>query len=297
VDVVVPFRGSDRQLSDLSERLLCLQTGPQDSVTVVDNGPGALTARRASAGIAVVAAAERPGSYRARNRGAHAGRAPWLLFLDADVDWPSDLIAHYFEPAPRAGTAVLAGGVLDEVPGAGPSLSVRYAWLKGSMGHGSTLGHGRWAFAQTANCVVRRAAFEAVGGFVDDVRSGGDADLCFRLAEAGWGLEARLQAAVVHRNRATLGQLARQLARHGSGAAWLTRRHPGCLPRRHWPGLAWWSLRRAAAGVGAAVGGRGDEALVGLLDGPAVWAFELGRLAPNRIATARGWGREDDQAR
>ena len=37
-------------------------------------------------------------------------------------------------------------------------------------------------YAQTAHCAVRRSAFEAVGGFREDIRSGGDADLCFRLA-------------------------------------------------------------------------------------------------------------------
>jgi len=35
-------------------------------------------------------------------------------------------------------------------------------------------------------------------------------------------------------------------------------------------------------GVLAAARGDRDTALLGLLDGPAVWAFELGRLIPNR---------------
>ena len=49
-----------------------------------------------------------------------------------------------------------------------------------------------------------RAALEP---FREDVRSGGDADLCWRLAAAGWELERRTGAAVVHRNRATIGAL------------------------------------------------------------------------------------------
>ncbi|MBI5104523.1 MAG: hypothetical protein HZB46_05980, partial [Solirubrobacterales bacterium] len=73
-----------------------------------------------------------------------------------------------------------------------------------------------------------------------------------------------------------------QRARHGSGAAWLAREHAGALPARRPLGLAWWATRRAADGlVGLATGER-DRALLGLLDGPAVWAFELGRLVPNR---------------
>jgi hypothetical protein len=54
------------------------------------------------------------------------------------------------------------------------------------------------------------------------------------------------------------------------------------MPGRRWPGLAWWSVRRAAAGVAALARGDRDGAICGLLDGPAVWAFELGRLVPNR---------------
>jgi len=50
------------------------------------------------------------------------------------------------------------------------------------------------------------------------------------------------------------------------------------------PGLALWSARRAAHGLAAAARGDRDEALLGMLDGPAVWAFELGRLVPNRPA-------------
>ena len=137
-------------------------------------------------------------------------------------------------------------------------------------------------FAQTAHCAVRREAFEAVGGFVDAVRSGGDADLCFRLAAAGWELESRPGAAVVHRNRTTVPRMLAQRARHGAGVAWLEDRHPGTFPARRLPGLLWWSTRRAASGLAALARGDRDRALVGLLDGPAVWAFELGRRLPNR---------------
>ncbi|MEA2222866.1 MAG: mycofactocin glycosyltransferase, partial [Solirubrobacteraceae bacterium] len=139
-----------------------------------------------------------------------------------------------------------------------------------------------WAFAQTANAAVRRAAFVQVGGFEERVRSGGDADLCFRIRASGWELERRDEAAVVHHNRQTVTRMLAQRARHGAGAAWLAQRWPGALPRRRWPGLILWGARRAAQGGMAAARGDRDAALLGLLDGPAVWAFELGRFIPNR---------------
>jgi GT2 family glycosyltransferase len=283
IDVVIPFAGSSSELAALIEHARRLERMPGDSVVIVDNRarPEHLFA---PPGVQVLPAAERAGSYYARNRGAAAGEAPWLLFLDADVDPPPDLLDRYFATQPGAATGVLAGAVQDEPPEgrAQRSAAVRYAWLKGAMSQETTLAHGRWAFAQTANCAVRRDAFEAVGGFREHVRSGGDADLCYRVAAAGWELERRPDAAIVHRNRPTVRGMLRQRFRHGAGAAWLNREHPGSFPRRRWGGLAWWATRRAAAGARALARGDRDAALLGLLDGPAVWAFELGRLMPNR---------------
>jgi Glycosyl transferase family group 2 len=281
VDVVVPCAVDAAALRAVVARLAGLRLRAGDTVTVVDNrGVGV----PGSGAVEVLVASEVRSSYFARNRGAAAGSAPWLLFLDADVLAPADLLDRLFAVTPGERTGVLAGAVVDEPPGDGARWSIarRYAWLRSSMSQEVTLGHGRWAFAQTANCAVRREAFAAAGGFLDGVRSGGDADLCFRLRAAGWALERREGAAVVHRNRATVPRMLAQRARHGAGAAWLAREHPGALPARSWPGLLWWGLRRMCAGVAGLARGDGDAAVLGLLDGPAVWAFELGRLLPNR---------------
>jgi len=264
------------------ERLGQLAIEPGDSVTVADNRPGARD-RDGSGRVRVLGAGELQTSYHARNRAVAQGAAAWVIFIDADVLAPANLLARYFEPLPGERVGVLAGGLVDEEPADDDSTSAaRYAWLKSSMSQEITLAHDEWAFAQTANAAVRRAAFEQVGGFEERVRSGGDADLCYRVRAAGWELERRERAAVVHRNRQTVARMLAQRARHGAGAAWLSERWPGALPRRRWPGLAWWSARRTIAGLVAAARGDRDGALLGLLDGPAVWAFELGRLIPNR---------------
>ena len=78
----------------------------------------------------------------------------------------------------------------------------------------------------TANCAIRRAAFDEVGGFVETIRSGGDADICFRIRAKGWDIEPRDHAVATHLNRETLKQLVRQSMRHGSGAAWLETMYP-----------------------------------------------------------------------
>lgn len=279
VDVVLPFKGSDADLGRVVERLAGLAIGPQDTLTIADNRPGATDSIRGP--VRIVGAGAKQTSYFARNAAVAGGEAPWVVFLDSDVFPPSDLLDRYLANPPRDTTGVLAGAVADEEPTSYTAAS-RYAYLKSSMSQEITLAGDAWPFAQTANAAVRREAFAQVGGFEESVRSGGDADLCFRLRAAGWELERRPEAAAVHRNRTTVPRMLAQRARHGAGAGWLARRFPGALPRRHWPGLVWWSARRAAHGLTALARGDRDEALLGLLDGPAVWAFELGRLIPNR---------------
>jgi len=281
VDVVLPFKGSDADLERVAERLAGLAIGAGDTLTIADNRPGAAGSARGA--VQVIGAGAKQTSYFARNAGAALGTAPWLVFLDADVLPPADLLDRYFADPPRDTTGVLAGAVVDEEPAdATDTAANRYAFLKSSMSQEITLADDAWPFAQTANAAVRRTAFDQIGGFEEAVRSGGDADLCFRLRAAGWELERRPQAAAVHRNRATIPRMLAQRARHGAGAGWLAKRWPGAMPRRRWPGLALWSAKRAAHGLIALARRNRDEALLGLLDGPTVWAFELGRLIPNR---------------
>jgi hypothetical protein len=286
VDVVVPVAGADAAglRATVTRMRATLALGPGDTLTVVDNrGLDVLDQ-------AVLVATEVRTSYYARNQGAARGAAEWLLFLDADVTPEPGLLDALFEPAPAPSVGVLAGAIVDAPPGPAAGVAVRFAALKGAMSQEVVLAHGRWAFAQTANAAVRRSAFTEAGGFVADVRSGGDADLCWRLRVAGWSLESRQRAAVAHANRARVGGLLAQRFRHGTGAGWLAARWPGALPARRWPGLVRWGLSRALAGTRAVARGDRDAAILGLLDGPAVWAFELGRLVPNRPLRRR-WGK------
>lgn len=258
---------------------------PGDTVTVVDNTRDAGPPAAVPSGVRLLAASERQSSYYARNRGAEGASGDWLLFLDADVYPPPNLVERYFHVDAEDGTGVLAGGVVDEPvdPAADGSPAARYARLRDRMGQGNTLRDGEWSYAQTANCAVRRTAFEQVNGFRDDVRSGGDADLCFRLRRAGWGIEERSAAQVVHRSRRTVRSMLRQRARHGSGAAWLEREYPGSFPRVRLAGLAKWTVRSFARAPVAAARRRADDALFAVLDPLDNWAFELGRLFSNTV--------------
>lgn len=275
VDVVVPFRGSAAELAELQDTLSRLELREGDSLLVVDNSPGE---RRPG----TLHAPEIPTPAYARNRGAAEGSAEWLVFVDADTTPARDLLDRYFEPPPAESTALLAGGIADEpVPPDGPAAA-RYAYVRGFMSQEDTLRFGDWSFPKTANAAVRRAAFEEMGGFREQLRAAEDADLAYRLKAAGWAMELREQASVVHHSRRTLRGFVRQKLDHGAGGAWLQRAHPGSSPGRRLPGLVWWGVRTAVAGLIAAARSRDrDRALWATLEPVELIAHELGRWRSN----------------
>jgi GT2 family glycosyltransferase len=281
VNVVVPFAGSHAELEAVCRRLTALQLRPGDSVLVVDNTPGR-PREIADLGIPVVYAAERRTPGFARNAGAAHGSAEWLVFLDADTEPSPYLLDRYFEPPPDASVALIGGGVLDEPVPQGASGAARYAYLRAAMSQDSTFRFGKWGFAKTANAAIRRAAFEAVGGFRDNVRTAEDADLSYRLQALGYQIERREQATVTHHNRRTVRSFIVRMALYGSGAAWLNQEYPGSFPARRRPGLLWWAVRTSAQGLVKAALDRDLDTVVWAVFEPLeVIAFEFGRSLPN----------------
>ena len=80
-------------------------------------------------------------------------------------------------------------------------------------------------FFVTANCMVRRAVFEKIGGFDTYFKIAGDADFCWRAQQAGFNLAYCPEAVVVHRHRSNLLGLYSQSFEYGFGRASLFKRH------------------------------------------------------------------------
>jgi hypothetical protein len=281
VDVVVPFAGSDQELRALHARLAELRLDGQDTLTIVDN--------RANGGDValdgVLSVPERQSSYHARNRGAARGSAPWIVFVDADLEVSPDLVDRYFDEPPAPETALLIGEI--EITLTEQTPVARYGWRRQHLDTGRAAKPG-WEYAQTANAAVRRDAFEAIGGFEGHVRSGGDADLAFRLRRAGHGHEHRPAAVVRHPPRSTLPALVRQFARYGSGRQWLHERYPAFAPPRSLPRLAGGTVKATPRALLVAARGDRDGALAAVLDPLIFLVSELGRLVPNERGPGRG---------
>jgi GT2 family glycosyltransferase len=281
VDVVVPFAGSVTELDAVCHRLAALELRSGDSLVVVDNTPSSRSLNGPTSGVAILQAHEQRTPGFARNRGAACGNAEWLVFIDADADPAGDLLDRYFEPAPSPRTALLGGGVIDEQVPADAAPVARYTYLRATMSQERTFGFGEWGYPKSANIACRRSAFEAVGGFREDIRAAEDADLTYRLKQAGWEIERREAATVVHFNRRTLTELIRQQALWGAGGAWLERKYPGSLQFARGAGLLRWALLETAKGMLGARRRDRDAVIYALLRPVEALAWELGRLLPN----------------
>jgi GT2 family glycosyltransferase len=282
VDVVVPFLGSARELAELQQRLSTIRLREGDSLLIVDNAPGPQTP--ASADVSVLHVPERQAPGYARNRGASQGHAEWLVFLDADTQPAPDLLDRYFDPAPAPQTALVGGGVLDEeVPPDAP-VAARYAYLRGAMSQEDTFSFGEWGYPKSANVACRRSAFDAVGGFREDIRAAEDADLTYRLRTAGWEVERREAASVVHLSRATVRGLLRQKATWGAGGAWLDRAYPGSVALVSGGGLLRWATRETIRGLFRAARRRDrDAAIYAVLHPLESLAWQVGRRLSNEV--------------
>jgi hypothetical protein len=292
--LVVPFAGPDAELAQLLDRLRGLRTQPGDELIVADNRPIRDSGRdrshyatdpSQSAPVLVIPAAGIASPGFARNRGAARASGEWLVFIDADTEPAADLLdAYLHRPPTQPETAILAGAIRDTLPpGTGkPRAAARHAVARAQMDALVTAARASFPYAQSANVAIRRDAFEAVGGFNELARAGEDADLCFRLAAAGYGLEIRPQAIVHHRARRTLPALLRQLSQHGAGAAWCDAQHPGSFPpptARQLAGRLARSAQRAARELRR---GEREQACFAAIELAEACAFELGRLKSNR---------------
>jgi GT2 family glycosyltransferase len=274
--MVVPFRGDRTGADRLVAALRCLDIRDGDELIIADNTGGGNEGLIAGHGIRVVRAVRERSAYHARNEGARLATADWILFLDADCRPAPNLLAAYFEESISDACGAVAGQILGEPEQA--SFAARYARSRNLFDHADGLIRASGGGAAAGNLLVRREAFEQVGGFTEGIRSGGDLDICRRLAAGGWRLDFRQGAVVHHRHRATLPSLLGAVARYGAGARWLNKRYPGSSPA--------WPLRYGLAGTARDIVARlrerqVEEAVFRGVDGLGLVAHRIGYAMSN----------------
>lgn len=215
VSVVVPTKDSARTV----ER--CLQSireqdHPAVELIVVDNHStdGTWEIAERLADVALHAGPERSAQ---RNVGIATAKGEYVLWIDSDMDLPSDVVSDAVAAAERsAAVAVFIGEV--------------------------TIGEGYWTACRALErqCyvgrdriesprLVRRGYFERRGGFLTSLAGTEDAELRSRLLADGSVL-ARAGAMIRHdEGRLTLTGVVRKRFYYGMGLPEYRRAHPGAL--------------------------------------------------------------------
>ena len=271
VAVVVPFAGSAAQASALVASLAELELRDRDEIVVVDNS--ARPVARGDGRVAVIRAAGERSSYHARNAGWRHASAEWIAFMDADTRPFPKILEEFFATPPGEGTGAIAGAVLHP--------PVVRGWVRRWSVHADVLGQAAslssdQPYAVTANLLVRRDVLVELRGFVEGIRSSGDAEFSRRLARLGLAIEYRPRAAVVHEPRGSLAALIRQHARYGAGNGWLARHSRE--PRRSLVAL-WGQWGEMGRDIAAA---RFELAAMRATTFLTFAAQDLGSLLPNR---------------
>jgi glycosyltransferase involved in cell wall biosynthesis len=190
VAVITPAYNAERYLADAVRSALA-QTLRDLCVVIVDDGSadGPLAVARALAGgdpRVTVLASPNSGPAPARNLAwRSAPPSAYLAFLDADDLWDADKLAAqvaYLEEHPDA---VGVGGYMRYVSSGGRVLG--RAGEQVGEAEQARIERGALAPFPTSSFVVRREAFEAVGGFDESFGELGseDLDLFARLALVG----------------------------------------------------------------------------------------------------------------
>lgn len=191
--------------------------GPSDRVLVVNDSSSDGTPDVAeAAGAEVILCSSGHGPYAARNCGAvHLqGKVDALLFFDARCLATPGLLARHRK--------LLGGSPLSYTEvrvAAGETVAERAAAVYEPFTIANYSRHPMGPYFPTCNLGVLTDAFSAVGGF-RAVRSGGDADLCWRVLEATGGSIGTSQECFVEwRARREVGALLAQFRRYGESTA------------------------------------------------------------------------------
>jgi glucosyl-dolichyl phosphate glucuronosyltransferase len=166
---------------------------PAAVVVSVDHNPALSERLRASfPGITVVDNDGAPGASGARNAGARVASTPFVAFLDDDAIARPGWLAELLRPLEDASVVGTGGAVAPLwTTRRPPWFPDEFAWVIGASYTGLPEEPAEIRNVWSENMAVRRAAFEAVGGFRAGFGKLGnrsrpeDTDLCIRMARNG----------------------------------------------------------------------------------------------------------------
>jgi len=203
ISVIVPAYGVAHLLGEALASLQAQSLADWEAIVIDDGAPddvaGACAAFADDPRIKLVMT-DNGGLATARNRAIAASRGPFVALLDGDDAYEPGYLAAMLaaiEPQPALGF-VTCDAVFTGLPDRAGQRFSRFHAQTGAITLERVI---RRAFNVFIGCTIRRAAFDAVGGFDAALRSAEDLDLWIRLLSAGWGAVLVPEPLVRYRRR------------------------------------------------------------------------------------------------
>ena len=228
VSIIVPIYNGEDGVGHLLEALAAQDYPPgRFEIIIVDNGSSDRTMAmveafaEANAGLPLRLATEHEhrGSYAARNKGVATAKGPILAFTDADCRPVPTWLSAGVEAMHRNGVDQVAGAIEFLFANDPPN-----AWelLDSTVHLRQDLYVRDNAFGATANLFVRAEALAKVGGFRQNLQSGGDFEFGQRMKGAGFTIAYSPEALIRHSARASHDEIATKVRRVAAGLNTLT---------------------------------------------------------------------------
>lgn len=250
VTVVVVTYSPGKHLDEFLDSLPTAAAHPP-AVVVVDNGStdGAPQDAARRDGVRLLSTGSNLGFGAAANLGVRASTTDWVLVANPDIVWGPDSIDTLLQAAHRWPRAAAVGPAIttpdgDLYPSARriPTLGVGAAhaalgavwpgnrWTRAYRAEAEAVDERRTGWISGSCMLMRRRAFEAVGGFdAGYFMYFEDVDLCARLHDAGYDVVYAPSAVVLHnQGHAANREPGRMVAEHHRSAyRFMAGRHPG----------------------------------------------------------------------
>ncbi|WIM99177.1 glycosyltransferase family 2 protein [Actinoplanes oblitus] len=178
---------------------------PDEIVVAVDHNPDMYARAKAElTGVTVLPNAYPRGVSGNRNTGAEHAVTPLVAFLDDDIIADRHWLARQIEPFADPAVVGTGGAIVPAWEGAEPRwMPAEFLWAVGGSYAGMPTETAPIRNVWSANMIVRRDAFLAVGGFrlgfgkLGDRNRPEDTDLCLRMSQLAGGRWMYVPSAVI----------------------------------------------------------------------------------------------------
>lgn len=220
--VIVPYHNEAKKLPALLKSIteLSFDKSKVEFIFVSNNSTDESDSLVRSAGHRLELANRLSSSYYARNIGLSAASGDYVVFVDADCILDKNILkayANHIDKDKNSGPKIYAGDIQPAVQSG--SLVETYSAKRRVLNQKSAAtGWAYKPFAQTANAMFARRDLISIYGFNENMTSGGDAEVCWRLAEK-FGHQVMLceDAIAYHQHRDSVEDFINQFIKYGRG--------------------------------------------------------------------------------